>query len=375
MKSVVLRSIHFFIAFPFILVFSEPALAQVIYGLEKTRYFNTHQQGPFMIQAGSFQSEKNARRLKAQLTNRLDYPVQIKLFHQHYTVVIGPLPTSKEVRAVGRTVLTPLRKHPKKIRIRALNPSLPSQPQAKPMQINMPAPLPAKGHWFIGTELDLLWPNVNNRMTIPNGSNFPPPENLDNYSISKPSNQPMLALSAGYRWQRNQTLIPAYALAVKYQHLFSQNLQGEIQQYSLNEFNNYTYTWDMNLNVLSLNSKINLVKYQRIMPYIDVGIGASFNQSETYREWALPGITARDSPSFASHTQTEFAYNAGAGIDLIVTNQLLLSLGYDYQSFGRLQSGSGQSTWTGTSLKLGHFKTNTILLGLTYQIDDASHDA
>lgn len=375
MKSVVLHSIHLFIVSLFILVFSGPVLAQVIYGLEKTQYFNTRQQGPFIIQAGSFQSAKNAQRLKAQLADRLDYPVQIKSSQQHYTVVIGPLSTPEEVRSVGRTVITPLQKHPKKIRVRPLNPSLSYQPQPEPIQVSTPAPLPAKGHWFVGTELDLLWPNVNDRMTVPNGSNFPPPENLDNYSISKPSNQPMLALSAGYRWQRNQALIPAYALALRYQHLFSQNLQGEIQQYSLNEFNNYTYTWDMNLDVLSLNSKINLFKYQRIMPYIDAGIGASFNQSETYREQALPGITARDSPSFASHTQTEFAYNAGAGIDLIVTNQLLLSLGYDYQSFGHLRSGSGQSTWTGTSLKLGNFTTNTILLGLTYQIDDASDHA
>ena len=123
----------------------------------------------------------------------------------------------------------------------------------------------------------------------------------------------------------------------------------------------------MSADVISLAFKLDLVRYGRLMPYLDLGLGSSFNQSHAYNEVAFYDVMARYSPNYASKTNHQLAYNVGVGLDYIVTRKLIVSAGYSYQSFGNLSSGFGQGPdWGNTRLKLGNISSNIGYFGISY---------
>lgn len=378
--------------------FSAPLHAKTIFGLDNACQFHSKNHGPFSIQVAAFHSMQAANRLKLQLAKHVHYPIQVKRAHKNYFVAIGPLTSSAMVRKVGCSTTVPItmNQSTKKVPLKKSS-SLPKQhkqPLVAPVPLippvsretlpstlpHLPVKLPRKstgianinltGSWLIGADIGIVSPTFNDSITVPNGSNYAAPENVDLYTTNVGSTPPLLGALIGYRWQRDETLFPATLLALRYQHLFSQNIKGQILQYSLPEFTNYNYTWDLNTNVVSLYSKIDIAQYKRFMPYFALGLGAAINNATAYQETALSGVTPRISPAFASKTQTQFAYNVGAGVDFLLTPKWIISLGYDYQSFGDLSSGAGQSTWAATQLSLGRVATNTATIGISYLIDN-----
>jgi len=95
------------------------------------------------------------------------------------------------------------------------------------------------------------------------------------------------------------------------------------------------------------------------------------NHSRHYSETAFFGVTPRISPAFETRTSTQFSYSIGTGLDVILTPKLLFSVGYDYQQFGHMISGQGQTTWSSVHLDQGSSTSNMGSLGITYLIDDS----
>lgn len=342
--------------------------AQVIYGLDKAKQYNQSQHGPFFVQAGAFISKKLAIDLQIKLGTITDYPVTVRPAGKFYSVVIGPLPSLSAVHSIGGVKaaknVDPV---PRPVRLHMLSQKSASKWVAVEPNSNL------DGSWFAGIDLGGIQSNVSGSLTVANGSDYPPPLNVDNYSKSQTSPM-MLGAQIGHRWMRDEQWVPAYALALRYQHLFVSDVKGSITQYSLPEFKNYSYQWGVGADVVSLYSKFDLAKYGRVMPYVDVGLGLSFNSSVNFNETAYVGVTPRINPAFGAKTSAQFAYNVGAGLDFSLSPQLLISVGYDYQQFGNMASGQGESTWSNERLSLGNFTGNTALVGMTYLIDGSSSD-
>lgn len=347
--------------------------AQVIYGLDNARHFSTHHSGPYFVQMGSFKSMQHANQLKHQLATHTSRPVQLIVSGQHYVVRIGPLSSIADVRSLQMN-----QPNMKVAKVRTpVASAVVHQAPVTSTHIEKPQPqLQPKSHrhgqWYVGMDAGLMQSSMHSKtMTVPNGSNYPPPENLDQYAL-KSHHPVMLDLQAGRRWQRDQQWLPAYALGLRYQHVFTKNIQGTVTEYSLPEFVNYNYQWGVGADALSLYSKLDLVQYSRLMPYVDLGLGVSSARSAHYSETALANVTPRFSPDYASKRSTQFTYNLGAGIDVILTPNLLVSAGYEYQSFGKMASGFGQGpNWHAAQLKLGHLNTNMGLIGFTYLFNGA----
>ena len=203
---------------------------------------------------------------------------------------------------------------------------------------------------------------------VNNGSLYDEPEDFDRYSLNGP--KPILiAAEAGRSWQQERYWLPKYSLGLRYQHLFANTIDGTITQYSLPSKVNYNYTWSVSSDVLSAYTKLDLLTLGPIMPYVNAGLGMSFNRSGAYNEYAASDVTSRVSPDYASCTQSNFAYDLGLGIDAVIRPNIVFSLGYDYQQLGAISSGPGQTTWSGARLNAGTLSTNTLLLGLTYLFD------
>jgi opacity protein-like surface antigen len=80
----------------------------------------------------------------------------------------------------------------------------------------------------------------------------------------------------------------------------------------------------------------------------------------------MPGVTPRLSPGFASNTVTSFAYSVGAGVDWQIKPEFILSLSYEYQDLGKIETEDGKNSWSGAALHSDTYRTNGALLSLSY---------
>jgi len=223
----------------------------------------------------------------------------------------------------------------------------------------------SSGNLFIAGFVGIQRPNTDSYFTVDNGSGYDYPYNLDHFSKTIHTT-PNAAVEMGYRWLRHQQFIPAYSLSVRYEHTFVNDIGDQITQYSISDFTNYTYQWDVASDIFLLLGKVNLVEWHHLFPYFSGGIGLASNRTTNYNETALPDVTPRTSPGYMDTTVNQFAYHLGAGIDWQMSPQLILSLGYDYQDLGKIHSGDGVGSWSGTRLASGRYHTNTVMLGLNY---------
>ncbi|HHF7366579.1 TPA: outer membrane protein [Legionella bozemanae] len=230
----------------------------------------------------------------------------------------------------------------------------------------------SQGNWFISLGGGTQFPALNSYMKVNNDSEFPEPFNRDRYSITN-DNGGLIAASVGRRWQNNNFWLPSYSLSLFWQHFFKMHIRGEITLYSLPEFTNYNYNLDFVSNLLLASGQINLFQYGIVSPYINGGIGSSFNHVSNYSEEAFSGVTPRVSPGFRGSNTSEFAYNVGVGIDMHILPQLMLSVGYLYQDLGPISSGHGIATWTEQLLNPGSYRSNEVLVTATYLFGKETH--
>jgi opacity protein-like surface antigen len=231
-----------------------------------------------------------------------------------------------------------------------------------------PVGLMNNNSWYLGVSGSVLWSSLPDGLSINNGAVVPFPFNTDLYSIEHGTDG-ALAVQAGYEWQRGTQWFPSYSLGLQYEHYWLGAVNGTITQYSIPEFLNYSYTWDIQSDSVSLYSKVHVAQLGAFKPFVNAGIGLAINRSGHVYETPFAGVTPRVAPGFGKHSQNNFAYNFGAGVDYTVSTKLSVSLAYNYQNLGSVRSSNGVDTWSGDNLNIKHYEINMLVLGLTYRFD------
>lgn len=218
-------------------------------------------------------------------------------------------------------------------------------------------------NWYLGLMGSALWSNVPSNLSVNNGQSYP--YNLDDYSLSQ-GTAGSLAINAGREWQQTNFWFPRYALGLQYEHFFLSDIKGAITQYRLPQFLNYSYSWSTSADVLSVYGKINLLRYKGFSPFLNVGLGWAATHAGVLNEVAFAGVTPRLAPGFGTHTQNNFAYDLGAGIDYALSPQWSLSLAYRYQNLGTLRSSTGRGAWFADNLVIKNYQMNMLSVGAAY---------
>jgi len=225
--------------------------------------------------------------------------------------------------------------------------------------------------WFVGAGAGAGWAKLpDSSTTVSNGAPESAPFNQDLYTIKNPSANPMWQVSAGYRWQHDQLFIPYSSIYLQYRHYNDADVTGQIYQYSLPEFLNYNYNFSYTADLITVNGKLDLGKNDKVMPYVAGGVGVMMNRLEDYRENQTANVTARISPNFNANTATHFAATLGVGVDVTLSRNVWLTLGYDHVFQTGLPGASGNNTWTGTSLNLGNVRLDTVFLNISARFPD-----
>jgi opacity protein-like surface antigen len=222
----------------------------------------------------------------------------------------------------------------------------------------------SKSNWFLSGGGGVGWISLNSYTAVPNGSFADPPYNNDLYSINSP-NTTTAQVNFGYRWNRKKVFIPKTYLFLQYRHYFQRNITGNVQQYSLPEFLNYTYTMPYSADLVTLTGKFDLYEFKKILPYVSIGGGFIINTLSGYNETAFSGVTPRINPGFKGSQQLKGAVTLGAGFDFNFTKDVWATLGYEHVFQGSLVSGAGVGSWSQTNLNFGNIKMDNVFLTIS----------
>jgi opacity protein-like surface antigen len=224
--------------------------------------------------------------------------------------------------------------------------------------------------WFVSAGAGKSWLNLSNSSTtVSNGSNTPPYDQ-DYFTIKNPSPQTQIQLDAGYQWHKDRKFGPYYSAFLRYRHYFATHFNGVVDQYSLPEFENYVYQMQYTANLFTLNGKVDLFEFKRILPYVSAGAGFILNYLDDYNETALANVTPRTSPDYSSNTNIAPAFALGIGIDVRFTDNVWATFGFEHLFQGKI-TGKGTGSWSDTRLSFANnAKMNTVFLSISANVPD-----
>lgn len=113
----------------------------------------------------------------------------------------------------------------------------------------------------------------------------------------------------------------------------SNTVKGDVWQYEVAQFNNYTFSAPLSSTRLMVDFKPNLGTWMKLTPYIILGVGASWNEA-SYDEKANSGVDPASTRSLSENTQVQLAWDLGAGMSYDLTKRLSITAEYIYAFLG-----------------------------------------
>lgn len=331
------------------------AFAKVIYGIEHIPEAINSLNFPVDVQVGSYTNEAGAQNMMRGIRVKTQHQVWGEFKRHQYKVLVGPFYDQKSLMAFYHTW------HGQQKRIENPKPPVVTrQVFDKDMALTKPS------RWYLNTQVGGQFSQLSSSTTVNNGSGFPAPYNQDIYSASSPDGTLLLGVGLGRRFEWDNPWITATSLGIHYQYFFSQDIQGEITQFSLPQFKNYSYSVPVASNIIFGQAKFHFRDYRDFAPYVSVGLGGVISKGDGYQETAYANITQRISPDFSNAGDSQFAYLIGVGIDYPLASQFILSAAYQFSGLGQAKTGNGQGSWSGESLDFGNLYSNAFVFGMTY---------
>ncbi|AHE66864.1 outer membrane protein [Legionella oakridgensis] len=118
----------------------------------------------------------------------------------------------------------------------------------------------------------------------------------------------------------------------------STTIYGDVWQYKLPQFNNYSFNAPFTSTRVMLEAKPNLFTYQYISPYAIFGVGMAWNDL-TYRERVTgAGIDPLSYLPLQEKQNHKIAYDLGFGMQVKISNRLSVMLEYLYTYLGSVSA-------------------------------------
>lgn len=130
--------------------------------------------------------------------------------------------------------------------------------------------------------------------------------------------------------------------------------------------NSYSYRYQTQSQQLIAEGKLYWTVKERIQPFLMVGIGTALNKTSHYQTNVPPFLEF--TPVFSDHTQINFTYAVGPGIDVSLTKVFRLGIGYRFTDLGSANTGSAQidAIPISSTLKQSHLYANQIITQFTF---------
>ena len=133
-----------------------------------------------------------------------------------------------------------------------------------------------------------------------------------------------------------------------------------------------TYKMQAKSSTILLEPKLIYTAFH-LQPYIFGGVGYGWNSLSNFSEGTVPGSSATPSTSpYPNHTQTEFTYEAGLGLQYIFqecknNRTIIFHIEYRYLNLGQSRLGTSAAQTTNDHITVNN-STNVIDFGITYRL-------
>lgn len=155
-----------------------------------------------------------------------------------------------------------------------------------------------------------------------------------------------------------------FALAFEYTNRRESDLNS-----TMNYENGYSkYQWGVSADTFMLNLAVNIIQNDQVEPYVFFGAGGSRNKANQY-VFTTPSYTA----TWKAKNTMEFAWQAGVGADMKITQNILFNLQYSYIDRGQFKTQNGCSYSDGSELttisaKTGKLQDQVISFGFKFKV-------
>jgi opacity protein-like surface antigen len=194
-------------------------------------------------------------------------------------------------------------------------------------------------HWFVDVDVGKSYDYASSNTVVPLAGST----GHMLFQTDQAATPPFFSTAIGYLWKLQTDYLPFISVGLQYHYTTPIVMSGYIYEVNLDNSINLTHSlysrYQVKQQSCSLQTKMDLYRWQNLMPYFAFGLGASWNRINNFSTLAFD--PALDDLSFLASTNTssDFTYNLGVGIDYLVNPDLWLSLGYTYDSFGKNEIG------------------------------------
>jgi len=137
-------------------------------------------------------------------------------------------------------------------------------------------------------------------------------------------------------------------LGLSYYQLSSVRVAGTLSQgtdtITRLDWQQFDYRYKIISRQALVEAKLVASWYDVLHPYIEAGIGASFNNAYHYSVTFISTNPVNEvfvTPVYKDNTNTAFSYRAGLGIDIDIIDHVRLGVGYRFVDWGKADLGSG----------------------------------
>jgi opacity protein-like surface antigen len=239
----------------------------------------------------------------------------------------------------------------------------------------------ASTSWSVDSFKDLIFSNKNLEFSAavgPNWAHTPStylvvsPFETDSVLKNNISNSATWKLGVGYHFFADQLQQRSFFNDFLVELNFYQSwatINGNVWQYQLPQFNNFTFKAPLTSYRLMLDVKPGLFTVSRISLYPILGIGNSWNDIAYNETVTGTGVPAGSNYLLGRSTNTNFAYDLGVGLRADITEHISASLEYLYSNLGNISpSSTSKNSNAIISAPTFDVYNQSLLLGISWKI-------
>lgn len=152
--------------------------------------------------------------------------------------------------------------------------------------------------------------------------------------------------------------------AVELEYMYRGKNTSRSYDASSNPGDNNSY-WSASSNTFMTNLSADLIEHSKITPYVKAGLGMSVNKAYDYVYYDDIGTS-----TYSGKSQNQFAWQAGAGLNMETTEMLDTQLQYMFIDRGRIKTKenyvtSNDGETVSSSARTGRLREHVVTAGLT----------
>lgn len=321
--------------------------SKVIYGLSNTQHVKESPGTHYYVQAATFSTEKKATLYQHQLEQKFHQPVAVKKSGHYFLVLVGPLNSVAEVKALN-------------------NPSLRAPLQKTASRSHVTGPVFKHGSKVVIGDKDGLDPTVPNHLDVIGALGVASLNAGDSYLGVTSSETDRLVQTNSDNWNNLAAQLGFGYVFYRYHfnpysdqaqwftalepelngyYIGQNNIKGNVWRFGSPLFNDMTYTMPFESYRLMVDGALTILSKRQYSLYVKGGIGNAWNRSsysDVDNDNTDPCSNQR--LTFDANTHTNFAWEAGAGLNYVINNRVGLSLEYLYANLGTVSTSAFGNT-------------------------------